>query len=281
MTKIASRERGSGKVLICLHGYGGSVLHWEKITEELSKVFKVVVPNLSHLFMGRDLFPFTKQIDLIADFIKENYFSGSNYKQEPIYLAGISYGGALAWGVTSRYPELVDKVVFINPMPPFAVKYFGIASLKLFFKIPIPVQGIYLFLASPFGKYFLKQAGSVFRNLQGDFEEQRIESLTGRKLQFVSYILWKFAWILRAEEWAYWEVKLKEWNRDCLLIYDRKDPLFNSDFYDSFAKILASTNVVTTQDAGHISIIQQPKLIAGAMREYLLRDHYEEAQGYT
>jgi pimeloyl-ACP methyl ester carboxylesterase len=275
MTKIAGRENGHGRILICLHGYGGSVLHWEKVSAELSKQFCVVTPNLSHVYMGREDLQFSKQIDLIAQYIQ------TQYPNQTVFLAGISYGGALAWGLASRYPDLVEKLVFINPMPPFASRHFAIPSLKFFFSLPLSLPVVYFFLASPLGKYFLRQAASVFRNLQATEDQDRIEKLRHRKLQFVAHILWKFSWLLRSEDWSYWEAQLKNWQHDCLLIYDRKDPLFTSEFYDGFAKKLASTNVVTTVDAGHISIVQQPKLIAGVMREYLLRHYYKEVPGYN
>jgi pimeloyl-ACP methyl ester carboxylesterase len=269
MTKISYRERGSGKVLICLHGYGGSVLHWDKVAADLSQLFKVVTPNLTHLYLAKEQLTFSQQIDKIAEFI------GNHFSEQPVFLAGISYGGALAWGISLRYPQLIEKVVFVNPMPPNPARFFSLPMLNWFFRLPLPPVAIHLFLASTVGKFFLQQAANIFRN------ETRIESLQGRKLQFVTHILWKFSWILRHENWRHWEEQLRNWTHPCLLIYDRKDPLFHFEYYDMFAKILESQNVVTTQDAGHISIVQQPKLIAGAMREYLLRDFYKQAQGYN
>jgi len=273
VVKIAVREKGQGKVLICLHGYAGSVLHWEKIAEDLSRLFKVVTPNLTRVYMGEKRLSFSQQIDVLAQFIE------NQYPQQTVFLAGISYGGALAWGLASRYPHLVDKVVLINPMPPAANRYFAMRSLRWLFSRSIPVSAIYLLIASPFGKFFLQQAGKVFRNFQN--EEDRLENLRGRKVQFISHILANFSWLLHNEDWAVWTEKLQTWSHNSMLIYDRKDPVFTSEFYDGFARTLAGTNVVTTQDAGHISILQQPKLIAGAMLEYLLRDFYKEADGYN
>ncbi len=275
MTKISAREKGQGKILICLHGYGGSVLHWEKVSEELSRQFRVVTPNLTNLFMGQENLSFSQQIDEVIQFIQ------IQYPGETVFLSGISYGGALAWGIASRCPELVDKVIFINPMPPWAQRYFAIPSLRWFFNIPLSRSVIFLFLSSPVGKYFLKGAANVFRNLQADERVGRIQKLHGKKRQFIAHMLWKFSWLLRTEKWNLWEARLKTWKHDSLLIYERRDPLFTSDFYDGFAKKLASENVVTTVDAGHISIVQQPKLIAGVMREYLLRDFYKQAEGYN
>lgn len=130
---------------------------------------------------------------------------------------------------------------------------------------------VFFFLSMSIGKNFLKEAAGVFRNLQGETGEQRIESIKGRKLQFISHILWNFSWILRKENWQEWEMKLQAWNHECLLIYDKKDPLFHVEFW-TVSKIILSQNVVTTQGAGHISTTQESKLIAGAIREYLLRD---------
>ena len=275
MPPSLSTQLGQGKSLVCLHGYGGSALHWEKVSEELSRQFRVITPNLTHLYMGKEGLNFSQQIDEVAKFIQ------TQCPNEKIFLSGISYGGALAWGIASRYPALVEKVIFINPMPPAAQQYFAIASLKYFFSIPLPVTLIYFFLGSSLGKVFLNEVAQVFRNLQASEDDGRIEKLQGRKLQFVAQMLWKFSWILRKEKWKSWEQQLNHWQHDCLLIYDRKDPLFKSEFYDGFARKLAGTNVVTTMDAGHISIVQQPKLIAGAMREYLLRDFYKQAEGYN
>ena len=277
MVKISAHEKGPSEapVLVCLHGYAGSVLHWEKISEELSALFRVVTPNLTHLYMGLEELSFTQQIEVVADYLRQQF------PRQKVFISGISYGGAMAWGVALKHPELVEKLLLINPMPPAAQKYFARPRLKWFFVLPLPVSWIYLYLGTAFGQRFLSEAAAVFRNLQAQEGESRIEKLYGRKLKFIAQLLWKFSWILRKEDWHYWESQLTNWKHETLLIYDRKDPLFTSDFYDGFAKALVGTNVVTTVDAGHISIVQQPRLIAGAMREYLLRDFYQEVVGYN
>ncbi|WP_374032377.1 alpha/beta fold hydrolase [Bdellovibrio bacteriovorus] len=90
--KITFRERGQGPLLILLHGYGGSVHHWESIAENLSAHYRVIVPNLSHIYMSSDKLFFTVQIEAVAKFIREN-FPG-----EKVSLAGLSYGGGLCPG---------------------------------------------------------------------------------------------------------------------------------------------------------------------------------------
>ena len=266
MSKIAFRERGSGSVLICLHGYAGNALQWDGVANQLENNFKVVIPNLSHLTMGKENITFSDQVELIATFIK------TNYPNQIVSLAGISFGGSLTWALASRYPDLVDKVIFINPMPPDPKGSFALLYLKIFFEFTIKAPIIYIFLNSFIGKLFLKKVAFVFRNLQGEFENERVSNLQGRKLQFVAHLLYKFAWIINNERWSLWRYKLEFWTHDCLLIYDVRDPLFRESFYLKFSQTLACENVVQTQNAGHISIVQEPRLIAGAIREFLLRN---------
>src|SRR5690349_5061280 len=108
-TKIAFREVGEGPILILLHGYAGSVLHWDPIVARLKSHYRVVTPNLTHLFMGKSPLTFSEQIDVFAKFIE------THFPNQKVHLTGISYGAAISWGVAIQHPHLVDRTVFINP----------------------------------------------------------------------------------------------------------------------------------------------------------------------
>jgi pimeloyl-ACP methyl ester carboxylesterase len=112
-TKIAFRESGSGHPLLLLHGYAGSVLHWDHVVAGIGNHYQVIVPNLTHVFMGRNALTFSEQIEILAKFIK------LNFPNKKIHLAGISYGGALVWGIALKYPELIAAW---NVAPPFGVE---------------------------------------------------------------------------------------------------------------------------------------------------------------
>lgn len=262
--KIAFREYGSGSTVVLLHGYAGSPLHWDYVVQQLSPTYKVIVPNLSHLSMGGDKITFSGQIDLLAAFLRHHC------PLEAVKLVGISFGGALAWGLAIRYPELVDRVVFINPMAPFPVQSFRQFGLRMFYTLPLGFREIWYFLRTPMGHKFLKNIGAVFRNLTGEGDEERLLHLQGRKLNFVCHLFQKFGWIVRNERWDIWEKKLDFWTHDCLLIYEKQDPLFSVDFYESFGRILSCDKVVETNEAGHISILNQPELISQAIVDFLV-----------
>ena len=261
-TKIAYREMGEGPLLILLHGYAGSVLHWDPIAQSLKGKHRVVVPNLSHLFMGRDYFTFSEQIDQIAQWMRQHF------PQQKIHLAGISYGGALIWGLALRYLELVDRTVFINPMPPAPMNVFSIPILKSFFRLPWSSQAIAVILRTPMGRMFLKRAAQVFRIDRADLLSQNGD-LQGRKLLFVCHVIHHFAFILRQENWRAWKMRLESWTHLSLLIYDDKDPLFEPKTYHDFQELIGCDITREIHQAGHIAIQTKPLEIAAMIEEFL------------
>lgn len=260
-TKIAFRTRGEGEILILLHGYAGSVLQWDQVAKNLEGHFKVVVPNLTHLFMGREEWSFTKQIDMFADFIR---FEFPNQK---VHITGISYGGALAWGLALRHPELINKTVFINPMPPGPTQSFAIPVLKSFFNLPLNVRSIYMILRTPVGRFFLKRAAEVFRVERAELME-RLDGLHGRKLLFICHVIHKFSWILKTENWHLWKLRLETWTHPSLLIYDEEDTLFAKKTYVKFQELIGCEEVFQLHDAGHIAITTQPETISKRIIEF-------------
>jgi len=263
-TKIAYREIGEGPLLILLHGYAGSVLHWDPIANHLKSEYRVVVPNLSHLFMGREYLTFTNQIDQLAVWIQQNF------PLKKVHLAGISYGGALIWGLALKYPELVDRTVFINPMPPAPIGSFSVPILKSFFRLPWSLQAIYLILRTPMGRVFLRRAAQIFRIDRADlWGHSGSGDLHGRKLLFICHVIHHFAFILRQENWNAWKMRLESWTHLSLLIYDDKDPLFEPKTYHYFQDLIGCDITKEVHEAGHIAIQTKPMEIAMMIQEFL------------
>ncbi|NUN06548.1 MAG: alpha/beta hydrolase [Bdellovibrio sp.] len=260
--KINYRERGQGPLLLLLHGYGGSVHHWESVAQSLESQFRVVVPNLSHIYLSTDKIFFTVQIEILAKFIRETF------PAEKIIVAGLSYGGALSWGLSLQHPQLVQKMILINPMISDPVRHFLPKELKFFFSIPLNLKSIYLMLATPMGKVFLKRAAQIFRDERSE-GTGALESLKGRKLLFVSHMIHHFSWILRSEDWGFWHGKLHNHRGECRLIFDQDDLLFSADSYLKFAAHIGCVDVIALSDAGHIAIKSQPEIIAKLIEEYI------------
>lgn len=260
--KITFRERGQGPLLILLHGYGGSVHHWEHIAESLADRYRVIVPNLTHLYMSSDKIFFTVQVELMARFIREN-FPG-----EKVSIAGLSYGGALTWGVASQHPDLVEKSVLINPMVTDPIKHFLPKELKFFFSIPLNLKSIYMMLSTPMGRSFLKRSAQIFRDERSS-GNAGVDNLQGRKLQFVAHMIHHFAWILRSEDWGFWHRQLYTYRGECRLIFDSEDLLFDQQAYRHFASHIGCEDIVVLNGAGHLAIKSQPEEVSKLIRQFL------------
>lgn len=270
--KIVYREEGtSGPVLLLLHGYAGSVLHWQQIAQKLSKNFRVVVPSLTHLYMGREALTFSQQVDHFAHFLTQHV------QGHPVHVVGTSYGGALAWGLSLKYPKLVDKVVLINPMPPDPLPRFAMPVLKFVFRWFFSPLLLALFLKTKMGKYFLHQASEVFRVERADWWE-RVHQLEGRKLIFVTHIISRFSFILKNENWQSWVELFAKWNHQTCLIFDVQDPLFTENTYLDLKQTLEKSGLDKTgsqllclhlHQAGHLAIQTKPDEITKMIEEFL------------
>lgn len=262
--KIHHREVGEGSILVLLHGYGGSVLHWDGVVEKLKTQFRVVIPNISHLFLSGDRIFFSIQVELIAKYLRE-HFPG-----QKVNLTGTSYGGALAWGVASHFPEQVENLILINPMVPKPLQNFLPTEIRYFSLLPLSEGAIFTLLSTPVGKALLKKLAETFRD-ERTRGAGRVENLKGRKLAFVTQSVHRFLWILRNEDWQYWQDKILRQKNHCqsLLIYDREDSLFSAETYQQFAQDLGCHHVHEITGAGHLAIKVRPDSIAYLMADYL------------
>jgi pimeloyl-ACP methyl ester carboxylesterase len=260
--KIAFRTIGEGSPIVLLHGYAGSVLHWDLVVQELKGKYQLIVPNLTHLYMSKKVLTFSQQVDVFAHFLK------SHFPKQKVSIAGASYGGALLWGVALKYPELVDKTIFINPMPPAPANKFSIPVLKSIFKLPLNMQSIYLILRTPLGRFFLKRAAEVFRMERAELWD-RLDGLHGRKLLFVCHVIYNFSYILRNENWNLWKQRLETWTHSSLLIYDQQDPLFEPKTYHRFQELIGCDITKEIHLAGHIATNVRGAEIAQLMDEFL------------
>ena len=269
--KISSRAHGEGPVLVFLHGYAGSVLHWDSVVEDLKKQFTCVVVNYSHFYMGRTALSFADQAKLLADWIEEKF------PLQKVHLIGMSYGAALSWAIGITHPHLVDRVVFVNPMPPAPARHFAMAGMKIFFRLPLGRKVVLAFLSTYFGRNFLKKCAHIFR-LQTRRETKRLDNLEGKKKLFVVHLFNNFAWILKNENWKRWQESLrKDWKHQSMIIFDDKDPLFEKPCYSDFVDLLRCQEKVITSGAGHIATQNLPHLISQAVANFLLRQNKKEA----
>ena len=262
--KINHREIGEGPILVLLHGYGGSVMHWDGITEKLKQNYRVVIPSISHLFLSQDKIFFSIQIEVLVRYLKE-HFPG-----QKVNLAATSYGGALAWALSIQYPDLVEHLILINPLIPHPGKLFVPPEVRYFCVSPWTEKGIQVALATPIGQAVVRKLIAAFRD-ERTHSHARAHNLSGKKLDFVAHLVHRFTWILHNEDWDLWENKIRQCLRKpkSMVIYDVQDYLFTEAAYLKFAELLGSESVQAITGAGHLAIKTKPDEISVLIREFL------------
>ena len=261
--KLAFKEWGNGQPLILLHGFAGGVHQWHSIAEALSLSHRVIVPSLSHFYSGRDYLTFSAQVEHLLTFIQD-----IAKKYGTVNIAGVSYGAALAWAVAIREPELLDRIVFINPMPQEPLRFFKSRGLKWLLQSKLPPKVLMLWLISPFGKSFLHSMASIFRveRLEG---RASLEKMKGKRLAFVANLIQRFAWIMGREYWPAWKNRWVVPSDNILLIHNYRDPLFHHDVYYEFIGEFDVTHCVELAGEGHMALVSHDAEIREAISAFL------------
>jgi pimeloyl-ACP methyl ester carboxylesterase len=120
--RLFCRTYGEGKPLIILHGLLGMSDNWIMPAKELSKTFKVILPDLRNHGNSPHSDDFNLQVlaDDIVELIQTSGF-------ELVYLLGHSLGGRIAMSVALQHPQLLEKLVVVDIAPR---KYSGNKSIS-------------------------------------------------------------------------------------------------------------------------------------------------------
>ncbi len=110
---MAYLERGSGPTVVLVHGSLGDYRYWTPQIASLSAHYRIVAVSLRHYYPERwdgkgDDFSLKMHAEDVAAFI-ERLGAG------PVYLVGHSRGGSVALGATKLRPDLVKKLVLLEP----------------------------------------------------------------------------------------------------------------------------------------------------------------------
>jgi pimeloyl-ACP methyl ester carboxylesterase len=109
----------TGKVIILVHGFSVPYYIWDGTYEYLVKQgFRV----LRYDMYGRGysdrpdvVYSQTLYQNQLLDLVKQLHL------KTPVSLAGVSFGGGVISSFTCTHPELVDKVILVDPVYPFGV----------------------------------------------------------------------------------------------------------------------------------------------------------------
>ena len=107
---------GSGKPLFLLHGFPDFWYGWKNVIPELSKDYKLIIPDLrGYNKSDKPIGVKNYKIETLIDDIKGLCEA---YKYDKICLAGHDWGGIISWAFAEKYSDLVEKLIILNAPHP-------------------------------------------------------------------------------------------------------------------------------------------------------------------
>lgn len=149
------RDEGSGPVLVLLHGILSSLQTWDGWAPVLSQDYRVIRLDLPGFGLtglpGNDAGQFN--VGLVNDTVLK-VLAARNVKKATFI--GNSFGGYVSWHMALDHPELVERVVLIDPVSfpqkwPFVLNLVRRPPLRLFAPFTIPRYSVAIGLYQVYG----------------------------------------------------------------------------------------------------------------------------------
>jgi pimeloyl-ACP methyl ester carboxylesterase len=240
----------TGKVVILIHGFSVPYYIWDGIFEYLVEHgFKVLRYDLyGRGFSDRPDVLYNKKLylDQIKDLIEQLHL------QKPVNLVGVSFGGVLATDFTSDYPELVNKVVLIDP-----------GYTTMIPKVPEFIPEI-------------KEAITANDRANGQMDDFIYPELhpdwVKRYLPQMQYKGFRRSLISTAYNYHYngreSSTLLNSRHKPVLLIWGKEDKTVPFTYSDSIRSVL-KTQFLPVDDAAHLPHLEKPEIVNPAIVTFL------------
>jgi pimeloyl-ACP methyl ester carboxylesterase len=272
-------HKGEGDLMLFLHGYPFFGASWDKLLSHFASDYHVVAPdnrgyNLSAKPEGAENY----KIEILVEDVKAliSHFPVG----KTVTLVGHDWGGALAWTVAQKYPQLIDKLVVINA-PPYNVLLNMIVnnaeqkkSSAYMEKLKSPsIENIF----AERGPEMLWRYGFDRGYANGHLDDEFKRAFFTAWGQFGAHtgaVNWYRANIpapADIQDSSYWPSKTAKVDVPSLLIWTENERTFVPAMLDEIPKYVDDLTVIVIPGSGHSPFFDKPLDVIRAMEAFLLQ----------
>jgi pimeloyl-ACP methyl ester carboxylesterase len=249
--KIRYLESGKGdENIVLIHGLGASAERWEFVIPELSKSYRVIVPDLIGFgHSDKPLVDYTTELftDFLSSFFKKLKIKKTN-------IIGSSLGGQIIADYTSKNQDIVEKIVLISPS--------GIM------KHSTPALDAYVMAALYPDSEGAKNAFQMMAGPSQQVNQRIIEDFVERmklpnaKMAFMSTLLGlKSAEVITKT--------LMKITIPTLIIWGENDPVIPIKYADEFVSSIQDCRFYMMDNCGHTPYVDEPSKFSKLVLDFL------------
>jgi len=265
--KLAYVDEGTGsETIIMIHGLGSYLHAWKKNISELSKNYRVIaidLPGYGRSSKAPHSGLMTFYAGVVAEFIQK-------LQLEPVNLAGHSMGGQIAMVLTLEKPELVKRLILVDPagfeafhagqrnwfkdvMTPNLVRLTTVDAIEInlasnFYRMPDDARfmiedRIAMRDAVDFEAYCL----AVARSVHGMVDEPVLDKIAGIKVPTLIFF----------------------GENDMLIPNRYLNPGFTSKIAETGAGLIKGSKLVMVPKCGHFMMFEKPEVFNAETRKFI------------
>ncbi len=256
-----------GPAIILLHGFGGFFMDWPRVLVPVSKhahTYALDLPGWGFSPGYSDLNSVTDHVEALNDFLEKR-------KIKRAYLVGISYGAAVAWAAAALGVPAVEKLLLINPMPPYPMRYMRSHLYKLIFqanRFEFVSRAIHRLLSRP--QYLMVVKENLYKGRLLDSFYLQLGYLV-IKQPYVGESIHNFARFAPHVNWSEWVRRLSHVSIPTIILQGLNDKIFSVESAKYLKQLIPSSTLVGVNQCGHAMAFDQHKIIINTIIDGLLR----------
>ncbi len=264
---MAYLDIGEGKPVILIHGFGGSMWHWEHQYLPFADTHRVVIPDL----IGSGL---SDKPDVVysPELVLKTFVTFMDHLGiQQATLIGNSMGAGIAMAMALDHPDRVNRLVLISGFPAHVRASVALPQLRQFLDSPPP-----LWLATIGNKIagkgtterFLKQlvyqpaliSASV---IERSYQNRQRDGLLTPLFSLMDHI----------ESWdTHYGQRLASIPHPTLLLWGNHDPVFPVEVGQTVQELLPEAEWHSIPEAGHLPQWEQPSMVNPIILSFLEKD---------